>query len=271
MDSSEDAASTSLESDTNSESSIDNIDNLGDVSDTDSLNSADDSPRNIPQPAPRRPPLPGLSLPIPRLAIPPTNVPPNSAPTPRSGPKPPPIPIQKIYLQTNNQPQSSQLTIELLSPAFSITSLQDSRKGLDMQTQCASKLGIRHDRVKVYALVEVNSLNSIPDDCNRLAVEVKGSAFSLHAIEEILAENQRLTQDIASLKARSTTNTDTDIAQVEKLQQEIMALRQRLSNSEMLRYKGQQALQELKEEFETLHFDLLSMPSPESSSLLSPR
>jgi hypothetical protein len=34
-------------------------------------------------------------------------------------------------------------------------------------------------------------------------------------------------------------------------------LRQRLMSSEMLRHRGQQALQELKEEFETLHFDLL--------------
>jgi len=46
-------------------------------------------------------------------------------------------------------------------------------------------------------------------------------------------------------------------SELELLKQEVARLRQRLTSSEMLRHRGQQALQELKEEFETLHFDLL--------------
>ena len=46
-------------------------------------------------------------------------------------------------------------------------------------------------------------------------------------------------------------------SEVEILRKEIDHLRQRLTSSELLRHRGQAALQELKEEFETLHFDLM--------------
>ena len=78
--------------------------------------------------------------------------------------------------------------------------------------------------------------------------------FSLQAIEEVLAENQKLAALAASAAGPGGSSNTTEL---ESLRQEVAHLRHRLSSSEMLRHRGQQALQELKEEFETLHFDLM--------------
>lgn len=73
-------------------------------------------------------------------------------------------------------------------------------------------------------------------------------------MEEILQENQRLA---AAAAGSSGLLEGSSHNEVERLKQEIGHLRQRLTSSELLRHRGQQALQELKEEFETLHFDLM--------------
>lgn len=86
------------------------------------------------------------------------------------------------------------------------------------------------------------------------------AAFSLHAMESILQENQRLTA-AASIVSQPTSRgavlDASNQSEIECLKKEIVHLRQRLTSSELLRHRGQQALQELKEEFETLHFDLM--------------
>lgn len=147
--------------------------------------------------------------------------------------------------------RSVDMAVELLSPAFHLPYKQRGPAGLDvLQVQCASKLGVRPDRIQLYALMPVGGSDKLPDGCQRVAIHVQGSDFSLQAIEEILGENQRL----ASLASGAGASLHSEL---ERLRLEVAHLKQRLTSSEMLRYRGQQALQELKEEFETLHFDLL--------------
>lgn len=71
------------------------------------------------------------------------------------------------------------------------------------------------------------------------------AAFSLQAIEEILNESQQMRDQ-----------SETPIKEIEGLRRELIKLKRLLASSESLRHRGQQALQELKEEFETMHFDL---------------
>lgn len=124
-----------------------------------------------------------------------------------------------------------------------------------MQRQCAAKLGIRQDRVQLYALVPISSIGDIPSTnaSGRIAVQVQGSGFSLQAIEEVLVENKKL----AAMARSGPSLVSASVSELDLLRKEVAHLRQRLTSSEMLRHRGQQALQELKEEFETLHFDLL--------------
>ena len=165
----------------------------------------------------------------------------------------------------------------------------------NLQVQCAGKFGVRQDRVQLYALMPISGANNIPDGCDKVAVHVHGSGkrdsivqlkislvylgfrnylkelsawllnflsfpfpadFSLQAIEEVLSENQKLKSMAAPLSAGNFGGTSNS-SELDLLKQEVARLRQRLTSSEMLRHRGQQALQELKEEFETLHFDLL--------------
>jgi Mg2+ and Co2+ transporter CorA len=67
----------------------------------------------------------------------------------------------------------------------------------------------------------------------------------LQAIEEVLKENQQLRYQ-----------SENPAREIEALRREVLKLRKLLASSEALRHRGQQALQELREEFETLHFEL---------------
>jgi hypothetical protein len=73
----------------------------------------------------------------------------------------------------------------------------------------------------------------------------------------VLTENQKLKSIAPSVATAALATGKANNSELELLKQEVAHLRQRLMSSEMLRHRGQQALQELKEEFETLHFDLL--------------
>lgn len=79
-------------------------------------------------------------------------------------------------------------------------------------------------------------------------------------MEDVLKENQRLSAAVAA------AGPPADKSEVEMLRAEIDHLRQRLTSSELLRHRGQEALQELKEEFETLHFDLMQNPDTAMSA-----
>ena len=75
----------------------------------------------------------------------------------------------------------------------------------------------------------------------------------MQAIEDVLVENQKLAAMVSSISKPEPLGP----TELERLRQEVAHLRHRLTSSELLRHRGQQALQELKEEFETLHFDLM--------------
>jgi hypothetical protein len=153
----------------------------------------------------------------------------------------------------NNSPTSGHVAVDLLSPAFDLATSQ-YKNALEFKRQCAGKFGVREDRVRLFALLELASGAEVTiQDCKRVAVHIEGSAFSLQAIEEVLTENQRLSQGVNAAVALPRDRS----SEIELLRREVSSLQARLKNSELLRHRGQQALQELKEEFETLHFDLL--------------
>ncbi|KAL4538734.1 hypothetical protein Ndes2526B_g02982 [Nannochloris sp. 'desiccata'] len=233
------------------------------------------SPRQDPPAgAPRTSPVPKLGLSIPRLDLgsggagPPVETASRGVGAPPML-KPGPLNLGNLQRDTNSpmtskQPASgrsktTQLAVELLSPAFKIevdTAGAGSSDITNLQVQCAGKFGVRQDRVQLYALMPISNTNYIPDGCENVAVHVHGSDFSLQAIEEVLSENQKLKSLAPPLLTSNLASTNSS-SELELLKQEVARLRQRLTSSEMLRHRGQQALQELKEEFETLHFDLL--------------
>lgn len=68
------------------------------------------------------------------------------------------------------------MAVELLSPAFQLAYNQRGAAGLDgLQVQCASKLGVRPDRIQLYALLPVSGTDKLPDGCQRVAIQVQGS------------------------------------------------------------------------------------------------
>ena len=102
--------------------------------------------------------LPRLALPVPRLGIPPAGLGGDAGAS-----KTPDVVAAA----------APQVAVELLSPAFEIAP-RGAQVG-DVQGQCASKLGVRQDRVRLYALVELRSIEETPPGCQRVAVEVQGS------------------------------------------------------------------------------------------------
>lgn len=150
-----------------------------------------------------------------------------------------------------DKPESYKATIEILSPAFD---LDIGRKDISkLKMECGRHLCVKNEnRIKLFKLVEIDDESELFSSDSRLAVEIKGSTLTLRDIEEILRENQRLSKSSVEQKYNET----------ESLRQEVAMLRERLTNSEGLRKRGQKALRELKEEFETLHFDLLSAQTP---------
>ncbi len=229
------------------------------------------SPRPSAAAPPARPsPVPKLGLAVPRLDLGGSSAaaqpPAPQAPPAIAAPSPPPLAkpsldLSRLRTSPEQAQPSSHLEVELLSPAFQVGAAPSTT----LQSQCAGKLGVRPDRVQLFALVPVGPGEDVPAGCQRLAVQVQGSAFSLQAIEDVLAENQRLTAQLAAAASKVPAAVfsggpnapplkDGDF---EQLKAEVSHLRQRLTSSELLRHRGQQALQELKEEFETLHFDLL--------------
>ena len=69
-----------------------------------------------------------------------------------------------------------EMGVELLSPAFQLNYNQRGGAGVDgLQTQCATRLGVRRDRIQLYALVPITSTDKLPDGCQRVAMQVQGS------------------------------------------------------------------------------------------------
>lgn len=147
----------------------------------------------------------------------------------------------------------NQMAVEMLCPAFN---LQTDGKISELKNSCCELLGVHSKRgVRLFRLVEIeeDETELLSADCCRVAVQLQDSTLSLASIEEVLKENQQLSE---------LANVAGDKDETESLKREVAMLRERLSNSEFLRQRGQRALKELKEEFETLHFDLLSAHTP---------
>lgn len=165
------------------------------------------------------------------------------------------LPTNQIPVSACGQPPlpntaAKPIAVDIISPAFSVVS-QARNKDSPLH-QCSSNLGIPIDSLKFYALLEIHKGQELPPQCDRMAVEVSNSQFSMTALEELLIENKKLTSDCSGHNEAMESLQK----QLTALASENAALRRQLSLSEALRQRGQRALHELKSEFEILHKEL---------------
>lgn len=87
---------------------------------------------------------------------------------------------QEQEQQTRAASQAALVSLDILSPAFSVEQGEQAGSSINGRQQlaqrCASKLGVPADRLRYYALVEVSGPQDLPPDCARAAVEVVGSS-----------------------------------------------------------------------------------------------
>lgn len=153
-----------------------------------------------------------------------------------------------------------QLHVSLLSPAFELSMSPNQQPEQDEQTkyqqqqpqapwadEAAARLGVDHDRLRFYGIVEARSPSDLPPGCSRVAVEIADARFSLPAMEGVLRE-------MAELRKRQ-----------ELLQAENTALRHQLRSSESLRRKGSQTLAALQDDFKSLCAALVAGGSMEDA------
>jgi hypothetical protein len=88
------------------------------------------------------------------------------------------------------------LAVDMISPALTINRVLGQSAALT--SECAAKFGIAGSRLRFFALTEITEGQAVPVGCSRIAVEVAGSEFSLQAVEDLLTENQRLSQAAAT-------------------------------------------------------------------------
>ena len=174
------------------------------------------------------------------------------------------------------------LSLDILSPAFSLDLPPMRSRDSQLALACASRLGVPPARLRFFSLTEVQRL---PLGCCRVAVEVANSrewawrgeavgnacchvgpssapllcmratrshcptGFSLAALEQLVAENERLgtAADLAQHVRVQPPKPLAEEAALQQLQLANATLRQQLRHSEMLRCKGAQALQELQQ------------------------
>lgn len=163
-----------------SASSSISLDSASDI-ETDDASSGSGSDGELP--TPRRAPAeeqprerPRLALPVPRLDI-------TGAGNEEARSRAPKLPVPALSIPVGGSDcgpgtpafgGEPEVAIELLSPAFSV--LSSSGRGVHgIQSDCATKLGVRQDRVRLFALVELNGNEAPPPGCHRVAVEVRGS------------------------------------------------------------------------------------------------
>ncbi|GAB4818845.1 hypothetical protein N2152v2_005891 [Parachlorella kessleri] len=239
-----------------------------------SLHRSDDP---SPSARPSNPGIPALQLSLQSACSPPT-----TSRLPRQAPPNRPQPEQQ---------RTATLMVDLLSPAFSLPNL--AQPGEQLRQQCAARLGVPGGNLRYYALVEAPSLANLPPSCQRVAVSVEGSQFSLDAVEQLLRENQDLaaaaaaaaaaagstagepngaesqaskeplaaSRQIAKVAQARVTKLESALQKEQSassgLQQEVATLRRQLRKSEELRTRGQRALDDLKQEFEALQRELM--------------
>uniref|UniRef100_A0A061R804 Uncharacterized protein n=3 Tax=Tetraselmis sp. GSL018 TaxID=582737 RepID=A0A061R804_9CHLO len=212
----------------------------------------------------------------------------------------------------NNIPESSAgaegiVAVDLVSTGFQLNlgsleadasqSTQDcspKEDGLDqVRSRCVRSLGISPSDLAFYEIRRLEDGVPIPAGCRHIGVSVKPSLFSLSALEDLLAENQRLSAMAEKSNAALTSleNMTREQAQtfskeklrsleleadnkrmrdrVSSLESHVEALKTELSRSEGLRLMGQKHLTQLQREFEALTCDLtaeeLSRSVPTSS------
>jgi hypothetical protein len=188
----------------------------------------------------------------------------------------------RLPLPATSSSSTPPISVDIISPAFTVTLNPSPSEGSRqlMVKQCSANLGIPSDRLNVYSLTQLPLGQDLPTGCTRVAVEVAGSKFSLQAVEDLLAENQKLSVNISSSQQQSssvgrqfTSNNNNNQQEMEELHQQLekltkenTLLKAQLNMSESLRQKGHQALGELKHEFRALYKQLTTDAAPPFSS-----
>lgn len=183
-------------------------------------------------------------------------------------------------------------TVQLVSFAFALPGGAPGHKARGaaaapslaaVSDRCVKALGVSSEELRYFELRELPpGTQSIPRECATVGVAVNKSGFSLAAMEALLADNQRLSaaaeksanaleslqgmvKDQANNVARAHTMAAGREAETRRLQdrvryleREVVALSQQLQRSDRLRLQGQQALDELKREFESLMHNILA-------------
>jgi hypothetical protein len=85
-----------------------------------------------------------------------------AAPPPAARPVTPPQPSRQAAL----------LSLDILSPAFGLEQQQEREQ---LRRSCAGRLGVPPERLRFYALTEVEGAHQLPPGCSRAAVEVLDS------------------------------------------------------------------------------------------------
>eukprot|EP00193_Tetraselmis_chui_P009249 CAMPEP_0177756124 /NCGR_PEP_ID=MMETSP0491_2-20121128/2941_1 /TAXON_ID=63592 /ORGANISM="Tetraselmis chuii, Strain PLY429" /LENGTH=485 /DNA_ID=CAMNT_0019271685 /DNA_START=180 /DNA_END=1637 /DNA_ORIENTATION=- len=158
-------------------------------------------------------------------------------------------------------------------------------KALDaIRTRCVNSFGISPDDLCFYEMRPLLSDGASQPDkqpgARHIAVAIKHSTFSLGALEDLLAENKRLSaaserssgaleslENMMRDQTHTFTRTQLRASELEadarrlkdrvrNLEVEAETLRDQLKRSDQLRLQGQKALDELKHEFESLTQDI---------------
>ena len=146
----------------------------------------------------------------------------------------------------------------IITPGFSIPNVDRGA----LPQLCADNLGTSN--IEVFALVP---LASAPD-CQHLAIQVRGSSFSLSAVEDLLTQREQLTQQLQrsrdalsscteQLQKAKEVKIDQDPSKkLHKLEEDNKKLRHllksQLENAENLRLATQKTVENLREEFDML-------------------
>lgn len=162
----EDLSTSPSESTPRSESS--------DISSTSTIDSDEEGPTKKPSSASRSPPprVPKLGLAVPRLNFG-GAAPVDMDESDRESPTATTTAMQDI--SNEGRSRTTQLAVELLSPAFELPANQNVGDYDKLKSRCAEKLGIRQERLQLYALLPIDSIGALPNGCDRIAIEVQGS------------------------------------------------------------------------------------------------
>ncbi|GFR44642.1 hypothetical protein Agub_g5931 [Astrephomene gubernaculifera] len=186
--------------------------------------------------APSKPPMLNLANPASASPVP------SCAPTPALGPSREAASRAHSTAHAASGPQQQPVRVELVSSAFVLQNDQDhdasEASTSDRITQrCSRQLGIAPCDLQFFELRRLDD-GVIPDSCTHVGVMIRGSTFSLSAIEDMLARSKRDDQlttmldralrEGAEHKAEARLNAE----KLAKQSEELAVLRERLRSYE---------------------------------------